>query len=73
MKKIINKFKEITTEKDLRKNKLSLSDYHALTVILQNIVDTGSSATILENVANWCKQNGLKVQEKSIYYRIFIN
>lgn len=71
MKNIINKFKTITTEKELRKNKLSLSDYHALTYVLQSIVDAGSGTTLIENVANWCKKNGLKVQEESICFRIF--
>jgi 5-enolpyruvylshikimate-3-phosphate synthase len=73
MEKIIKKFKEITTEKDLRKNNLSLSDHKDLAMTLQSVIDVGSGTTLIKNVADWCKKNGLKVQEESICYRVFNN
>lgn len=71
MNKIIKKFKSIETEKDMKTNKLTLSDYHDLSMTLQSIIDCGSGTTMIKNVADWCGKNGLKVQEQSICFRIF--
>jgi hypothetical protein len=38
---------------------------------LQSVIDVKSGTTLIKNVAEWCKRNGLEVQEKSICYRIF--
>jgi hypothetical protein len=71
MEKIIKKFKSIQTEKDLKKNHLTLAEYRDLSMTLQSVIDVKSGTTLIKNVAEWCKRNGLEVQEKSICYRIF--
>lgn len=74
MKKVIEKFKTIVTASDLKKNNLSLTDYHDLSMTLQSlqsIIDAGSGTTLLKNVADWCKRNKLRVTEESICFRVF--
>ena len=71
MKKVIEKFKTIVTASDLKKNNLSLTDYHDLSMTLQSIIDVGSGTTLLKNVADWCKRNKLRVTEESICFRVF--
>jgi hypothetical protein len=68
--RIAKEYQDIQTARDLKKNKLSLSDYRDLGMTLQSIIDVGSGTTLLKNVAEWCKRKGLKVQEESICFRI---
>ena len=70
--KAVKVFKNISNEKDLRKNKLTLSEYQDLQITLQSIINEKSGTTLLKNVADWCKRNNLNVQEQSIYYKITV-
>ena len=68
--KAIKAFKTIESASDLRKHKLTLAAYQDLAMTLQSIVDVESGTTLIKSVADWCKRNGLKVTERSIYYSI---
>lgn len=70
LNKAIQNFRDIGTASDLKKAKLSASDYRDLAMTLQAIIDIGSGTTLIKNVADWCKRNGLMVKEESICYNI---
>lgn len=63
--KILNKayteFQSIENEKDLKKNGLTLNDYHILFDVLQELNKCDSVWCLSENVADWCKKQGLFV------------
>jgi len=63
--KILNKayteFQSIENKKDLKKNGLTLSDYHKLFDVLQELNKCDSVWCLSENVADWCKKQGLFV------------
>jgi hypothetical protein len=62
--KVYNKFKSIENEKDLKKNKLALVDYEVLFEILKKISNFKECSGVWcmqENVANWCKNQGMYV------------
>ena len=68
--KALQAFRDIGTASDLKKQKLSGSDYRDLAMTLQSIIDTKAGTTMVKNVADWCKRNGLTVKEESICYNI---
>ena len=70
LEKAVEKFKEITSAKDLSKNKITLAEYRELAMILQSIIDCGSGTTIMKSVSEWCKRNKLSVFEESICFVI---
>ena len=59
--KVYNKFKSIENEKDLKKNKLTLADYDILFDVLQELNKCDSVWCLSENLADWCKKQGLFV------------
>ena len=63
--KILNKayteFQSIENKKDLKKNGLTLNDYHILFDVLQELNKCDSVWCLSENVADWCKKQGLFV------------
>ena len=70
LSKAIEAYKSISNAADLKREKLSLSDYNDLRYTLQSIIDIGQATTILASVANWCKRRGLKIDEESCCYNI---
>lgn len=63
LSKLIKKYKSIETIKDLKQNKLTLSDYQLLFDILKDIQSTGQAETIFLNVKNWIVKNGGKATQ----------
>lgn len=62
--KVYNKFKSIENVKDLKKNKLTLTDYDVLFEILKklsNIKECDGVWCVNENVASWCRKQGMYV------------
>lgn len=57
------KFCSIENTDDLRKNKLTLAEYHMLENVLNNMFSSPEKRTYCFNssVAEWCKRTGLKV------------
>ena len=60
-KGIIDGLNQIDSPVALRKNRLSLSDYHALRDALHSAMTTGKTETLLQNVAAWCGKHGFTV------------
>ena len=54
-------FESLTHAKDLKRNRLTLSGYFSLKEVIRDIVNRGFGVTAIENVADWCKRNGLIV------------
>lgn len=63
LNKLIKKYKSIETIKDLKQNKLTLSDYHLLFDILKDIQSTGQAETIILNIKNWIEKMGVKLHK----------
>jgi hypothetical protein len=65
IKKVYDKYRLIDTDTDLKKHKLTLYSYHCLERILDTICNRKSDGTwtIHKEVADWCKRNGLIVDE----------
>lgn len=59
-------------EKELKRAKLTLSDYRNVQVCLEEIEKNGDvgSTTISQSVANWFKKQGFNVQQEDIGWRI---
>lgn len=74
IKKMMKKFEGIDTEKDLKKNKLSLSDYDLVFRSLSDLYYNKSTKTYIKAVADWFKRNGanVKMDEEGINYIITI-
>lgn len=70
MKNIVEKYNAMETAMDLKKNKLTLSDYYCLGNALEDLIDGQIVNTIIENVAKWCKRNGLKVTKNEMGWDI---
>lgn len=63
MKKLVEKYNGMTTYADLKKNKLSMSDYYMLGDMLTDMINGQIVSTIYLNVALWFSRNGAKVTE----------
>ncbi len=63
MRKLVEKYNGITTYVDLKKNKLSMSDYQMLGDMLTDMINGQIVSTIYQNVALWFKRNGARVTE----------
>ena len=61
--KAYDKYRIIEDDADLRKNKLSLSDYYEVGECLKSLsrIDDKVFHTIMSCVANWFKDNGFNV------------
>lgn len=71
MEKVLNHFKNIETAQDLKKERLSLSDYRDLSLTLQSVVDVGRGTTMIQNVSDWCKKHGMKVLDESCCFVVY--
>ena len=60
----------IEKDTDLRKRKLSLSDYNAFPDIFKTIQSHGSTETFISSIADYFKKYGFTVTEKSVNYCI---
>lgn len=60
----------IENDADLRKRKLSLSDYNAFPDIFKRIQAHGSTETFISSIADYFKKYGFTVTEKSVNYCI---
>lgn len=69
VKKIYDKWHMIDNTADLRRNKLTLIEYHTLTEILRDLLQEKKSETycFMDGVAAWCKRQGMTVIEPHGY------
>lgn len=65
-KKAYVKFCAIETVKDLKKNKLTLTEFDEVYRIFMEIGEYGHSSTIMEGAKNWMEHNGAEVREEGI-------
>lgn len=63
MIKAISSYNKITTASDLRRHKISKTDYDTIYYILKDMANGKAVTTISENVANWFKRNGCTLKE----------
>lgn len=74
--KAYDKYRIIEDDADLRKNKLSLSDYYEVGECLKSLsrIDDKVFHTIMSGVAKWFEGNGFKVvkDENNVNYQISI-
>ena len=69
--KAYSTLKDIETERDLQKNKLSLNDYFAARDIFSELSTPGSSAkTFITSVADFYKRSGFNVTLAGVNYII---
>lgn len=61
MIKIIKKFTALETSADLKRNKITLSDYDEIYSVLVLMSKGKPTNTISKNVAQWFKRNGANV------------
>lgn len=61
MIKIIKKFTALETSADLKRNRITLSDYNEIHSVLVLMSKGKPTNTISENVAQWFKRNGANV------------
>lgn len=61
--KAYDKYRVIDDENDLKKNRLTLTEYHAVADILKALsgIDDSRCETFMAGVANWFKANGFNV------------
>lgn len=62
----------IENDDDLKKRKLSLSDYRAFPEIFTEIQSNGSAETFILSIANYFEKYGFTVTKKSVNYYISI-
>ena len=70
----VHRFRKIETEQDLRREKLSLCDYHQVFDILSALsdIDDTASETISQSVADWFIKMGFIVRNKGIGWEVTI-
>lgn len=69
--KAIEAFKEIETEKDLKRAKLTLAEFRELGEDLQEYIKTGQTRTICKAIADWFKKYGFTVDVEEVGWRIY--
>lgn len=72
LKKAIDAYSSIISYEDLKRNKLTMADYHSLHCSLNNLRDTGKSREISDNVKNWFCKMGFETKMKNGVYIISI-
>ena len=64
-------YRTIESVADLKRNHLTLCDYHAIPGILWDVLQRGEEVnTIQFGVADWCLNHGLKVRKDGIGWKI---
>ena len=68
MTKAYKAWQTIDNNADLRKNKLTLTEYHVLTDILRKLstMESNGIYTFWSGVAEWCRKHGLVVTEPDV-------
>ena len=68
MTKAYKAWQKIDNNADLRKNKLTLTEYHVLTDILRKLstMESNGIYTLWSGVAEWCRKHGLVVTEPDV-------
>lgn len=69
---IFSDYKSIEDENDLKKRKLSLSDYRACEQVLDEIRYTGKSETFIESISDYFKKFGFEVKPRGVNYVISV-
>ena len=65
--RVARDYSKMESAKDLKKNNLTLCAYHALGDVLDKVLNYSRPAeTIMQGVANWCRNQGLTVREEGI-------
>lgn len=67
---VFSDYNAIENEVDLKKRKLSLSDYRACEQVLDEIRCNGKSETFIESIADYFKKFGFKVNLRGVNYVI---
>ena len=70
--RIFSDYKSIESESNLKKRKLSLSDYRACEQVLDDIRYTGKAETFITSIADYCKKFGFEVKLYGVNYVISV-
>lgn len=70
LKKVMEKYMMIENEKELKRNKLTLTEHDELFRVLMELYKQGYSETIMEGVKNWMVKNGARAIEEGIGWKI---
>ncbi len=70
IKKLVSDFCNITTAQDLKREKLSMSDFSALSFTLQDLQDTGITNILSINVKNWLERRGLNIRAHGVGWMV---
>lgn len=67
---IFNDYMSIESDKDLKKRKMQLVDYHAFKDVFMDIQRNGKTTTFIENVARYFEKFGFSVMLDEVNYLI---
>lgn len=67
---VFNKFNNIESDKELRRQGLTLSDYDALYEVFRDLHNDTTAETLSGSVVRWCKKNGLIAVSHGIGWEI---
>lgn len=72
--KLFEKWADIGTADELKRNKLTLCQYHSLPGMLHEIAQSGKTRTFVFDIAEWFRKRGCKVtpDEHNINFEITI-
>lgn len=65
-----HKIEDMETDRDLKRNGLTLCGYHAVREVFNDISRTGASETIQQEVADWFERCGFGVERTA--YSIYL-
>lgn len=68
--KIISDYKNIESDRDLTRRKLSYSDYQSLGYLLDGLRYEGKAETFIQSLASYFKKLGCQVELKTVNYEI---
>lgn len=69
---IFSDYKSIDDASDLKKRKLSLSDYRACEQLIDDIRYTGKAETFIESISDYFKKFGFEVKLHGVNYVISV-
>lgn len=73
LKKAIDAYNSIESEKDLNRQNLTLAEYNAIPRIIERLSRQGYSETFMYNITEWFRKQGFKIFFGTVNYRILLD